>query len=94
MLQQLNINYVNVMIYTSTDIDALCSLKMLSVLVEIIKKFLKNEKIQYKVYPVTTYTELDQHVEDSREYEKVRLFMFLNCGGLIDLSEKWFVVRN
>jgi hypothetical protein len=60
----------------------------------IIKKFLKSENIQYKVYPVTTYTELEQRVEDSREYEKVRLFMFLNCGGLIDLSEKWFAVRN
>ena len=60
----------------------------------IIKKFLKSEKIQYKVYPVTTYTELEQRAEDSREYDKVRLFMFLNCRGLINLSEKWFTVRN
>ena len=42
------------------------------------------------MYPVSTYTELDQRIDDCRIFEKIKLFFFLNCGGLIDLSAKWF----
>ncbi len=55
------------------------------------QKMLKCENIQYKVYPVTTYSEIEQRVEEARVYEKVRMFMFINCGGIMDLTETWIV---
>lgn len=51
---------------------------------------MKGENILYKVYPVSTYTELEDRIEDSKCYEKIRLFFFINCGALIDLTTKWF----
>jgi hypothetical protein len=51
----------------------------------------KCENIQYKAYPVTNYREMQHHIEESRVYDKVKMFMFINCGGLIDLTEYWFV---
>ena len=51
----------------------------------------KCENIQYKVYPVTTYSDLHARIEESRIYDRVKMFMFINCGGLIDLTEFWIV---
>lgn len=55
------------------------------------QKMLKCENIQYKVYPVTTYSELYSRIDESKAYDKVKMFMFINCGGLIDLTEFWIV---
>jgi hypothetical protein len=51
---------------------------------------LKNENIEYKIYPTLSYTDLEERIEECKTYEKVRLFFFINCGGLIDLTGKWF----
>lgn len=51
---------------------------------------MKSENIEYMIHPVSTYTELEQRIEDCRSFEKVKLFFFINCGGLIDLTAKWF----
>ena len=47
--------------------------------------------MQYKVYPVTTYSELGTRIEEARVYDKVKMFLFINCGGIIDLTEYWIV---
>ena len=58
------------------------------------QKLFKSENIQYKVYPVTRYTELFARIEESKVYEQVRLFFFINCGGILDLSQSELLQRN
>ena len=58
------------------------------------QKLFKSENIQYKVYPVTRYTELLARIEESRVYEQVKLFLFVNCGGIIDLTQSDIMQRN
>lgn len=60
----------------------------------ITQKLFKSENIQYKVYPVTRYTELSASMEESKVYDKVRLFMFVNCGGILDLTQSDLLQRN
>lgn len=40
---------------------------------------------------MTTYSELSARVEESRAYDRVKLFLFINCGGIVDLTEYWIV---
>jgi hypothetical protein len=46
------------------------------------------------VYPVTRYTELFTRIEESKVYDQVRLFIFVNCGGILDLSQSDLLQRN
>lgn len=50
--------------------------------------------MQYKVYPVTRYSELFSRIEESRAYEQVRLFLFINCGGIVDLTQSDILHRH
>jgi len=58
------------------------------------QKLFKSENIQYKVYPVTRYTELFARIEESKVYEQVKLFFFINCGGILDLTQSDLLQRN
>lgn len=51
----------------------------------------KNDNIHYQKFPVTTYSELNVRIEEARLYDQVRVFMFINCGGTIDLTDTWIV---
>jgi hypothetical protein len=58
------------------------------------QKLFKSENIQYKVYPVTRYTELFSRIEESKVYDQVKLFLFVNCGGILDLTQTDLLQRN
>ncbi len=40
---------------------------------------------------MTTYSELGSRIEEAKVYDQVKMFMFINCGGIIDLTEYWIV---
>lgn len=60
----------------------------------LIQKLFKSENLQYKVYPVTRYSELFKRIEESKSCDRVKLFLFINCGGIVDLTESDLLERD
>lgn len=42
------------------------------------------------MYPVANYLDLEDKIEAARVIDKVNMIFFINCGGALDLTEKWF----
>lgn len=38
---------------------------------------------------MTTYSELSDRIEEAKAYDSVKIFSFVNCGGIIDLTQFW-----
>lgn len=55
------------------------------------QRFFKSLSILFNIYAVNNYTELENKIESSSECKTIKLFMFINCGGFIDLTAKWFL---
>lgn len=69
----------SVIIYAAPDCDSLCSLRILTTL-------LQTDCIQYKIKPVCGYESLAAAAHLVEENEDFRTIILLNCGGSIDIS--------
>jgi hypothetical protein len=38
------------------------------------------------VYPVATYSNLEEKIESAKNLEKVKVIFFINCGGALNLT--------
>jgi len=54
---------------------------------------LRSEHIMYTIETVSTYTELEQKIDGVRSMARVRMLWFINCGSILDLTEKWFIAE-
>ncbi|EAR84925.3 CDC45-like protein (macronuclear) [Tetrahymena thermophila SB210] len=77
---------VTVFIFVAFDADSLCSLKILTGL-------LKSDNIAYKVLPVTGFSQLEASIDECQTSESIQSMIFINCGGVLDLTQKWFVTE-
>ncbi|EGR33194.1 hypothetical protein IMG5_206854 [Ichthyophthirius multifiliis] len=75
---------VTVAIFVSFDVDSLGALRILTGL-------LKQDLITYKIYPVSGYSQLQSSLEECQQNINIQSLLFLNCGGLMDLTENDFV---
>lgn len=52
---------------------------------------LKSDEVQFVIVPVFSMTHLKREVEKLEQFSAViRSLVFLNCGGMLDLTEQWF----
>ena len=67
-----------VLIMVNHDVDALCSVKLITTL-------FKYDKIRFTLIPIT---ETDEMVKVFQTYQNsVKYFLLLNCGAQIDIAE-------
>ncbi|KAJ1534589.1 hypothetical protein HK096_003707 [Nowakowskiella sp. JEL0078] len=77
-----------VLIFVANDLDALCSCKLLSSL-------LKSDSIAHEIVPISGFRELSEKNSTLiEENEQLRSLIFLNCGGMVDLSEYLTLTEN
>lgn len=43
---------------------------------------------------MTRYSELFKRIEESKACDRVKLFLFINCGGIVDLTESDLLERD
>jgi len=72
-----------ILIFTSFDIDSICTLRILSAL-------LKPQNVRYEFIPVSNYDQLDQKIEEKKLVENIASIILINCGGSKDLTKYWF----
>ena len=68
-----------IQIFVSGDCDAIAACKILTAL-------LHSDALQYKVTPVSNYTDLNTQITNALETSDFKSFVFLNCGSNVDLS--------
>jgi cell division control protein 45 len=71
-----------VIIFVGYDVDALCALRILVVL-------LRADWVKYEIVPVMNYDQLDLKIEDYKNTD-AKSFVMINCGGTRDMSKYWF----
>ncbi|KAI9137153.1 CDC45 family [Paraphysoderma sedebokerense] len=70
-----------VLLFVANDVDAVCACK-------IIVSLLKADYIPYNIVPVASYSDLAEYNEKLiQPNEELQSVIFINCGGLVDLSE-------
>ena len=67
-------------IFISNDSDSLCALKM-------IKTLLKHNEALHTCIPIFSNTHLLEELEKLESIKCIRSFIFINCGGLLDLTQ-------
>ena len=72
-----------VIIFVGYDIDALCTLRILVIL-------LRADWLKYEIVPVMNYDQLDQKIEEYKNNSSIKSFIFINCGGTRDITSYWF----
>lgn len=71
-----------VLIFTSFDVDSLCTLRIITYLLKINNK-------QYSIFPVLSVEQMEKKIIES-EGSPVKAFVLINCGGSKDINNYWF----
>ena len=74
---------ITVVIFVANDCDALCACRILASL-------FKSDSIQYTIIPTFSYTDIEINFNSIKTNTSLKSIVFLNCGGQIDLTDKWF----
>uniref|UniRef100_A0A7S1S361 Cell division control protein 45 n=1 Tax=Alexandrium catenella TaxID=2925 RepID=A0A7S1S361_ALECA len=74
-------SYITVRILAAADHDGVCATKILVTV-------LQRAGVKYTVVPVTTNTEIIEHLRQLEEDTEVRSLVLLNCGASLDLESQ------
>ena len=71
-------------ILVSNDTDAICALRILTTI-------LKSDEVQFVIIPVFSATHMRSELLKLKKHQAViRSLIFLNCGGILDITREWF----
>ena len=71
-------------IFAANDTDGLCALKILTTV-------LKSDGMQFIAVPVFSQSHLRTEMQKLEQFnDSIRSLVFLNCGGMLDLTQQWF----
>jgi len=71
------------MIFVANNCDALAACKILTELLE-------QNTVQYTCFPVFSYTEIENALQEDVLSPDIKSLIFLNCGAKLDFTTFWF----